>query len=108
MKPIVYLMFLCVMRLSYSAELTSCDEPIDDIGVAELIIDRCEDFSKKNVKDLINNIEFDDDSDGPGYLNINIFYKKERIGYHVLLEKYPYDGKCFYEDALEVSCPQRL
>ena len=94
------------MRLIHGTEPMNCDLPISEIEVAELIIDRCEDFSKKNVKDLINDIEFDDNSDGPGYLDIIISYKNEGIGYQVLFEKrHPHNQECFYEETLEISCP---
>lgn len=100
---------LSILSMPTFAVEPICDQPWSKSDVAELLIDRCFDvktFSDENIQALVEDISLDNDVDGPGYVNLLVYFKNDLIGSQVLFSVST--PGCWAEKTQELSCPTDL
>ena len=80
-----------------------CTYEKSELDVAEVLKERC-DMGTISDWDLAEMITIEDDADGPGYKDLDYYYKGESVAHQLLFEA---AAGCMIEDNFEVYCPNK-
>ncbi len=87
-----------------------CDYKADAEAVAERLIYSCakiEDYSAENVKRVAEKISFEDDAEGPNYIQWTVYYGQENLGFQFLIRNIN-EESCWVEESFDLECPLNL